>query len=249
MKSVFVRVGDLRMHARVAEEAEEATGALPVILVHGLGVSSVYMLPTARLLAKHRAVYAPDLPGFGRSEKPRRVMDVHELADALSAWMDAMNLSHAAFVANSFGCQVVLDLAVRHPERIARLVLIAPTIDRHARVMRKQIVRLFLAAPREPVSLLLIATFDYLRAYPARVVRTLSRALADRPEEKSSRVTMPALVVRGGRDPIVPQRWTEEFASGLPDGRLIVFPRAAHAINYSHPEELTGAILGFLSER
>ncbi len=56
-----------------------------VVLVHGLVVSSRYMVPTAERLAPHCRVFAPDLPGFGGSEKPPRVLDVAGLSDALSA--------------------------------------------------------------------------------------------------------------------------------------------------------------------
>jgi alpha/beta hydrolase fold len=59
----------------------------PVVLVHGLVVASDYMLPTAERLAVHFPVYAPDLPGFGRSAKPPRAFDIIELADALAAWI------------------------------------------------------------------------------------------------------------------------------------------------------------------
>jgi len=43
------------------------------------------------------------------------VFDVPELADALVAWMEATSLAHVALRGNSFGCQVIADLAARHP--------------------------------------------------------------------------------------------------------------------------------------
>ena len=55
----------------------ERTGLLPIVLVHGLSVSSRYMVPVARRLAPHRDVYAPDLPGFaagGQSRSLTRTM-------------------------------------------------------------------------------------------------------------------------------------------------------------------------------
>jgi pimeloyl-ACP methyl ester carboxylesterase len=55
---------------------------LPVVLVHGLGLSGRYMLPTAEHLAPHFPVYVPDLPGFGDSEKPAQTLDVPALAEA-----------------------------------------------------------------------------------------------------------------------------------------------------------------------
>ena len=57
------------MHARRGGLTDE--GAPPFVLIHGLVISSLYMIPLGEFLAKEREVYALDLPGFGRSEAPR----------------------------------------------------------------------------------------------------------------------------------------------------------------------------------
>ncbi|MDQ3880940.1 MAG: alpha/beta hydrolase, partial [Chloroflexota bacterium] len=62
-------------------------------------------------------------------------------------------------------------------------------------------------------------------------------------------VRVPTLVVRGGRDPIVPQAWAEEVARLLPRGRLVVIPGAAHAVNHDAPAALARVVLPFLTER
>ena len=72
--------------------------------------------------------------------------------------------------------------------------------------------------------------------------------MEDRIEDNLPRVEMPALVVRGSRDPICPQRWAEEVAGLLPRGRLVVVPGAAHTLNFGTPTEFAGLIRGFLDE-
>ncbi len=243
LKSAWLDVNGLRLHTRVP--------ALPpagptVVLLHGLGVSGRYMVPLAEALAGACRVIVPDLPGFGRSDKPRRVLTVPELSDWLVAWMDAAGVPRASLVGNSLGCQVAVDCAVRYPERVDRLVLQGPTMDRHARSALTQIVRLGLAALREPLSVWGIVLLDYLRCGPWRALRTLHYGLADPVVEKLSRVQAPALVVFGGRDPIVPRRWAEELARGLPHGQLAEMPRAGHIPNYSAPAELAALVLAFL---
>ena len=114
MTGRWITAGGVRMFARVGTRRPRCP-APSVVMVHGLVISSLYMVPSARLLAEDYPVLAPDLPGFGRSGKPDRVLDVPELADALAAWMEAVGLASAALVANSLGCQVVADLAVRRP--------------------------------------------------------------------------------------------------------------------------------------
>ncbi|MDQ5811309.1 MAG: alpha/beta hydrolase [Actinomycetota bacterium] len=219
-----------------------------VVLVHGLVVSSRYMVPAAERLAPHCRVFAPDLPGFGRSEKPPRVLDVAGLSDALSAWMGEVGLERAALVGNSFGCQIIADLAVRHPGRVERAVLQGPTMDPLGRSVPRQVGRFLIDTSREPLSLLAIELLDYLSAGTRRLWRTFRYALEDRIEEKLPHMRVPTLVVLGSRDAIVPQRWAEEVARSLPMGRLVVIPGSAHAMNYSSPLELTRVVLPFLSE-
>jgi 2-hydroxy-6-oxonona-2,4-dienedioate hydrolase len=81
-------IGGLRIH-----DVRTTDGSRPtVVLVPGIGLSHRVMLPIAELLAPHLAVRAPDPPGFGRSDKPRRPLDVPELADALAAWIGATGI-------------------------------------------------------------------------------------------------------------------------------------------------------------
>jgi 2-hydroxy-6-oxonona-2,4-dienedioate hydrolase len=246
VRSAWYRVGGLRLHARVATDRAPA-GAPAIVLVHGFGVSSRYLVPVARELAAGYRVYAPDLPGFGHSAKPRRARDLPELADALAAWMEAAGIERATLLGNSFGCQVVAELALRHPGRIERAVLIGPTVDPAGRTVRQQLWRLFLDVFREPWPLIPLQACDYARHGPRRGLATLRAMLGDRIEAKLPRVRVPTLVIRGGRDPIVPQRWAEEAARLLPAGRLVVIPGAGHAVNYSAPRALARAVEAFLA--
>lgn len=235
------------MHARVIT-ADAPAHAPSIVLVHGLGVSSRYMMPTAELLAPHARVFAPDLPGFGRSRRPRRALSIPELADALAAWMKASGIERAVLVGNSLGAQIIVDFAVRYPEFVAQAVLIAPTIDPRARGFMRQLARLLLDSLREPLSLLPLAIADYLRAGLRRGARTLRFALRDKVEDKLPLMQTRTLVVRGGRDPIVPQKWMEEATCLLPRARLVVIPTAAHAVNYNSPDALVREVLLFMNE-
>jgi 2-hydroxy-6-oxonona-2,4-dienedioate hydrolase len=234
------------MFARVGGQPPRRR-APAVVLVHGLVISSLYMVPSARLLARDFPVLAPDLPGFGLSGKPERVLSIPELATALAAWMEAVGLSTAALVANSLGCQVAVDLAVRRPELVEALVLAGPTMDPSARKPSVQVGRWLRDWPLERPSLALAHVRDYVLAGARRALGTFRHALADRIEEKLPRVKSPSLVVRGGRDPIVPQQWAEKAAALLPRGRLAVIPEGPHCVNYSTPEAFATVARTFLT--
>ncbi len=233
------------MHARVGISPEPTTSRA-VVLVHGVAVSSRYMVPTAERLAPDYRVFAPDLPGFGKSHKPPRILNVAELADSLAGWMDVVGLHRTALLGNSFGCQVVVELAVRHPSRVERAVLQGPTVDPAARTAHQQIWRWLRNASEDPPSHALNIVRDYRDCGMRRLLRTFRYALEDRIEEKLPHVGVPTLVVRGSRDPITPQRWAEEATRLLPIGRLVVIPGAAHTVNYAAPLELVRVVRPFL---
>jgi 2-hydroxy-6-oxonona-2,4-dienedioate hydrolase len=237
--STWQRVEGRPMYARVWPGPPEGAG-LPIVLVHGLGVSSRYMVPTGLRLARTHRVYAPDLPGCGRSARPPHALNVTEQAAALAAWMTATGIPRAAFLGNSLGCQVIVALAERDPARVAGAVLVAPTMDPHAPHVWQQALRLLRDMPNEPLALWWIAGTDYLRAGPWRVLRTAQLALRDPLGPHLPAVGCPVLVVAGGRDPIVPVRWAAEVAAGLPQGRLVVLPAASHAANEACPAALVG---------
>lgn len=234
-------------HARAP--VEQVPLGPDVVLVHGFGVSSRNMAPTAEALAPHCRVYAPDLPGHGLSYKPRPGLDLTGLAEALLEWMTALGLQRACLLGNSYGCQVIVELAVRHPERVERLILQAPTVDPTARDLPRQLTRRVLSGWRERHQPADDDTFkDWRQIGLRRMVREARHAMRDPIEDKLPRIQAPTLVVRGSRDPIAPQRWAEEAAGLIPDGRLVVLEEAVHTITYSHPHQLVEAILPFLRE-
>jgi 2-hydroxy-6-oxonona-2,4-dienedioate hydrolase len=89
---------------------------------------------------------------------------------------------------------------------------------------------------------------DYLAAGTGRAWRTFRYALEDHIEERLPQVRVPVLVVRGSRDPIVPQRWAEEAARLLSMGKIVVVPGSAHVANFDAPLELARVIRAFLDE-
>jgi pimeloyl-ACP methyl ester carboxylesterase len=245
MVSNWVDVRGRRLHARVSADTAPL-GSLPLVLVHGLLVSSRYMVPLASRLAPSFPVHAPDLPGYGRSVKPRRTLDVPALADALVDYLEAAGLEQVVLVANSLGCQIAVDCAARYPARVRKLVLLGPTVDPSSRPTAKLALRWLLNVPLEPVSLDLVVLRDLLDMGPRRLLHTFRAMMDDRIETKLPLVRAPALVVRGGRDSTVSQEWAEQVVRLLPRGGLAVVPGVAHTINYNSPREVAQLVRTFV---
>jgi pimeloyl-ACP methyl ester carboxylesterase len=222
----------------------------PIVCVHGIGVNSTYFRRLARELASRgRRVLVPDLPGWGRSPRPAGVLDVGELADALLVFMTSEGVERAPLVANSMGCQVAVEIAIRRPELVSHLVLIGPTVDPHLRPWPKMVPGFVLDCAREPPSLWWIIARDYAKMGPRRFVGTARCANAHRIERRLPLVRQPTLVLRGGRDGFVSQRWCEQAAALLPRGRLVVVPGEPHAVHYTAPHVVAQEVQQHLDER
>lgn len=104
-------------------------GGEPVILVHGLGATKISFLPTTVALASGFRTIALDLPGFGDSAKPL-LAPYHPpfFARAVVDLLDALQIDRAHVIGNSMGGRVALELGLRHPDRVRKLVLVAPSL-------------------------------------------------------------------------------------------------------------------------
>ncbi len=111
------------VRVRVSEHGEGS----PVVLIHDVLFDHSTWDATARLLAETRHVVAPDLPGFGESEKPpaaRFPYTVDAFTEAMADLYAGLGLGRAAVVGHGLGGAIALSLAARHAELVSRLVVI-----------------------------------------------------------------------------------------------------------------------------
>jgi pimeloyl-ACP methyl ester carboxylesterase len=201
-----------------------------VVLVHGLGVSHRYFARLRRLLP---AAAAPDLAGAS----------VGELTRSLEASLPGPSLLGA----NSLGCQLAAELAVRRAELVRGLVLIGPTWDPGAPTVFGQFLRLANGSYREPLSLVPVLAYEYARWGPRRLLRA-ARSMLDHPvADRLAHVRAQTVVVRGERDTICSPPWAR-LVAGVAGGRLVQVHGAAHAVHWSHPEAVVQVVEELLQE-
>jgi pimeloyl-ACP methyl ester carboxylesterase len=243
LQQSWTEVGPWGMHALVGGPA----GGTPLLLVHGYGVSCRYWRPLAARLARTCRVAAPDLPGHGRSSTPAGpALDVRQLADALSRWMQASGAEPAVLVGNSLGCQIAAELALREPARVRGVVFCGPTVDPAARSVIALGGRVGLSAPVEDPRLAPIVAADYLRMGLGRLRAELGHMLAHRIETLLPRIAAPALVLRGRWDRVAPHPWARRVADLLPQGALAEIPWGGHAVHFSRPRAVARVLLEWL---
>jgi pimeloyl-ACP methyl ester carboxylesterase/uncharacterized RDD family membrane protein YckC len=242
LRSVSTDVGGLRIHATTGGKGPA------VVLVHGLGISGTYMLPLARSLATSCSVYVPDLPGEGKSGPSPSPWGIPDMARVLGDWLDTVGVAEPLVVANSMGCQVVTELAVRRPGVLGPLVLIGPTVDPARRSARHKLFDVLRDTVHEPVSVLAIAARNNTSADIRPLLRSVRATLADRIEDRLPLIEQQAVVVYGERDQFVGRAWAERATALLPRGRLVVVPSEPHTVHYTRPDLVARIVRELLIE-
>lgn len=243
----WVTVRGMRLFSRLATPTEPRA-TIPIVLIHAYGTSSRYMLPFMRLLAPSYSVATLDLPGHGKSNKAPFVLDFADTAETIAAWMGELALGQALVMGHSSGCQIVLHLGVRFPERLHGAVLLAPALDERTRSVACQGLRLLRIFPYESPRLPFMLLRDYLDARIPHVAQTVEFDLHTEFLGLLPQFTQPTAVVCGSRDPLVPPDWGKRVAGHLPQGRYYEVAGAAHAMHYSKPRCLMTTLTPFLDQ-
>lgn len=219
-------------------------GSTPLVHVHGFAVSGRYLLPTAAALADRGTTYVPDLPGHGASPGPRPPLSIPHLADALLGTLDALGLDRAVLVGNSMGGPVSLEAAHRSPDRVAGVVLASPAGGAHNQPLARAVVQLLRDAVREDPRMGRYSLPDYARYGPVAALAAFRQMVLFPSLERLLRTPVPTLAVVGSRDPLMPPpHRVRELAHLGPDHlTVVVVLGAAHAMNWSHPAELSHAV-------
>ena len=193
-----------------------------IVLVHGLGLSCRYMLPTAQALLGDYHLLVPDLPGFGDSTKPDRVLTIDELAIGYER-------------------RPVLDPAIA-----AAAILQGPTTPPNERSIFWQFIRWRQNLGYDPPDMKVISRDDYLKSGRRRVGMTFLHGLRDAMEKRLSRIGQPVLVVRGELDPICRREWARNIAERLPRGSYVEIHGVAHTMVFTAPAQLAEVSRKFL---
>lgn len=124
----LLRIHDVRLPGRRVSTLTMGSGP-DVLLIHGLGGAKSSFFDAAATLSRDYRVHALDLPGFGSSSKPAIApYTARWFAETVRETMDALGISRAHLAGNSMGGRVAIELGLRHPERVAGLVLLCPAV-------------------------------------------------------------------------------------------------------------------------
>lgn len=237
----------LRVDGRPARVLEAGSGP-PVVLVHGLGLDADLWAPhLSGLAALGFRALAPDMPGFGHSDGPLTGLSTPDTAAWLGRLASALELERPAWVGHSIATQQLVRLAVAEPERVAALVLAAPT-GRTGRHRLHQFLGLARTAFRERPGIVTGVLRRYLLG-PVTTLGTWLRSTGHDTALDAPRVRAPTLLVLGQGDPVVPDEFGLLLLRLMPDAALERVEGAAHAVALDPAPTFTAAVGRFLARR
>lgn len=256
------------MTVRVRLEGAET--APPLVLIHGFSHSLESWDAWAGELSADYRVIRMDLPGHGLTgPDPRQRYSVAETVTFVSSLLDELDIDRAALIGNSLGGLVAWRFAAEEPERVERLVLLAPGGFSINGVTEEPVavpmgVRFYLTQAPQPVIAAATQSLfgDASRMdpdMPARVHGLMRRegvgeAMVQRlevftlpdPRAELARVKAPTLIVWGGADIIVPPDHAARFVAAMPNATLAMFDDLGHVPHEEDPARTLVAVREFL---
>jgi pimeloyl-ACP methyl ester carboxylesterase len=251
----------------------DAGEGAPVVLIHGSG-PGVTAYANWRLtipdLAQSFRVLAPDLDGFGYSDK-RGDYGLPGWVHQIIGFLDALDLSRVSLVGNSFGSAIALRIATDHPDRVDRLVLMGamgvefpitegldsgwgyePGIENMRRILEfftynhelitDELVEVRYRAALEPG-----VQEAFAQMFPAPRQRSVN-ALAI-PEDQIAQIRHETLIVHGRDDRVIPLQNAYRLLELLPRAELHAFGRCGHWSQIDWADEFNAQVIRFLSRK
>ena len=210
----------------------------PLLLLHGNGEDGTYFVHQIEEFSRDFTVYAIDTRGHGRSPRGTAPFTISRFADDLLAFMDKHGLEQADILGFSDGGNIALTFALRHPDRVRRLILNGANLDPKG------------VKPLVQLPIILVYHFASLFKSPkARAKAELLGLMVGEPHidpAELQTLTMPVLVMAGTKD-MIQDRHTRLIAASIPGARLALIP-GDHFIANKEPAAFNRAVRTFFTE-
>lgn len=253
---------------------DEGTGP-PVLLLHGIPTRREMWREVIPRLSNNRRVIAPDLLNFGRSDKPHSAdVSINAQQRIMLGLLDALGIARADVVAHDIGGGVAQLMAVNHPERIDRLVLIdsvsfdswpieefkplqqpgaeqAMGLDEFVAMMRDFMPNGVVdqqAMRSEVIDMYLEpwSSEDGKRAF-FRNLRRLNSEYTEAISEQLANLPHQTLVIWGADDPFQKPEYAAKLTAAIPDSKSVLIEDTGHWLIEERPEEVADQIGQFLN--
>lgn len=233
-----------------------------LVLLHGALVRRAMWSPQIEDFAKEFHVVTLDLPAHGNTPDLVGAYSVERLSEFVVEQLDGANIVQAHICGHSLGGMVAQQLAVDHPERVAKLILAESsfgTQNSFSERIQTFFARLFLRViPANTLADLSAKQYGSLHAHVGRFVReemnrydhktsmrVLEAAFAYAGKERLDQIKSPTLVLVAENNKMTHAQG-KEMAALIPDATFGVIKRANHLLNMDNPEDFNRSVLAFL---
>lgn len=244
----------------------------PVVLLHGIPTWGYLWHPLIPRLARSHRVLAPDLLGFGYSDKSDRFdRSIRFQAETIARWMEAMQIEGAAVIGHDIGGGVALRLAVLFPRLLSRLCLInsvcydswpiemmlqlgLPEMNRKTNAaaitgtMRQAFKKMASSSLDDEMLDGLVAPYstETGKLSLIRDAAALNTNLTVELDAFLSRISVPTLILWGEEDEYQPVKYGERLAWDIPNSRMVRLKDAGHFAMLDQRDEVEKQVLSFL---
>ena len=274
--SWFAMIDGMRVHYQDFGNED----APPIVMIHGFIASNFVWSNVVKPIASQGfRIIAPDLIGYGFSDKPRKFeYTIGAQARTIVRLLDTLGIEKATLVGSSYGGATAATIALDHPDRVERLVLVDAVINNDTKnqaLLRlgaspivgdmisplildsEAIMRWRMRQFYSPVNRTIFdaermeSHYRPLRAANTHraIVKTLRHWHADRIEREAHRITQPTLLIWGEHDLETPLEHGEKLHHLIPNSRLIVFRNCGHLPQEEFPGEFAELIVDFCDEQ
>ena len=253
--SEYVRVGPYRVHYFVGGKGT------PLLLIHGLGARSEDWTPEMPAYAKNGfRVYAIDLLGCGRTDRPDIAYTIGEQVDLIQGFLSALHVEKAEVMGWSMGGWVALEFALQHPQRVNRLVAmdsaglkfetdLTPDILEPTNVSQLERLEMVLMAHKyyipEFVQRDLLRTMERNRVVVHRTLESLLREEGDF-AGRLGQLQMPVLLVWGQQDELLPPSVGKQMHDAIPQSVLELYAGCGHMGPATCADRMVPRVMDFL---
>jgi non-heme chloroperoxidase len=242
-------------------------GAVPLLLLHGLGDSRRSYEPVLEHLPRSVRAFALSQRGHGDSSRPEDGYAFRHFVADIEAFLEVLDIESAVMAGHSSHGVVIEKFAMEHATRALGLVLIGTpvtlrsnesardlyesTISKLSDPLDPDFVHRFadatLAHPVSP-AFLEIVTEEAMKV-PARVFKEFFKDLIETDlSPELNKIDAPALLVWGDQDAILSRGDQETLANALRNSRLVVYPGAGHSPHWEEPEHFASDLVDFIKE-
>lgn len=246
---------------------ESGSGDKTMILIHGLGASAERWAFVVPYFEEHFRVIAPDVIGFGQSDKPLVDYTPEFFSDFLEKFYKKLGIVNCILVGSSLGGQIAADFASKNNHLVEKLVLVSP-----AGIMKDSTPALdaYIMAALYPNEDTAKNAFEVMGGRTKKVTPEIVKGFVERMQlpnakmafmstllglknaevitEKLKNISCPSLIIWGEFDPVIPSDYAEEFEKAISDSKVIKIKNCGHTPYVEKPDEFAEHVLLFLKQ-